>query len=116
MTTTHAGTHLIGEDSVLRLTWLALPNAGNGVYADSGRYSDKTVQVTGTFGSAGSVTIKGSNDATNWVTMNDTDNNALTFTSAGGKLCRENYRYIRPEVTAGDGTTSLNVYISAPAK
>ena len=79
-------------------------------------YSDKTVHVYGTFGSGGSVTIKGSNkpdeDGTTVVALHKTDLSALTFTTAGCFTILENPLWIQAVVTAGDGTTALVVAIT----
>lgn len=96
-----------------KTSWLALANGDTGFPDSSGRLSDKSVQVTGTFGAGGSVTIQGSNDGgTTWFTLNDPSAGTdLTFTTAGGFEILENVELIRPNVTAGDGTTALNVYL-----
>jgi hypothetical protein len=57
-------------------------------------FSDRSVQITGTFNS-GTVLIEGSNDGTNWVTLNDPLGNALSFTAAGLKQVSELTAYIR---------------------
>jgi len=111
------------EAHVYKYKWLALGNGVNGSPVGAGSsgapgnvdlavYADKSVQVTGTFGAAGSVSIQGSNDGgTTFATMNDANGNALTFTSGAIKQITENPEQIQPIVTAGDGTTSLNVYL-----
>lgn len=99
--------------SVIVATWAGMDSSDTGAHADLGAYTDKTVTVTGTFGAAGSVTIEGSNDGTNFFTMNDYLGTDATFTSAGMMLLMENPRYIRARTTAGDGTTNLTVKISA---
>ena len=72
-------------------------------------YRDRAVQVFGTFGTGGTVTMQGSMDGTNWATLHDPQGNALTFTAAGIKEVAEVCPYVRPSITAGDGTTSLTV-------
>lgn len=95
-----------------RVTWLALANGDDGAPVIACDYQDRTVQVTGTFGTGGSVTIQGSNDGgTTWSTLTDPGGNALTFTAAGIELICELPYQIRPKVTAGDGTTAINVYL-----
>ena len=76
---------------------------------------DKSVQVEGTFGAGGTVGIEGSNmDATEtYRTLNDPQGNTLAVTTAKIEQLLENPLKIRPNVTAGDGTTSLNVYLLA---
>lgn len=96
-----------------KTSWLNLLNGEAGLPDSSGRMSDKSVQVTGTFGAGGSVTIQGSNDGgTTWHTLNQPDGTTpLTFTASGLEHVLENPELIRPIVTAGDGTTSLNIYL-----
>ena len=74
-----------------------------GADAGSPSFADKTVHVTGTFGGA-TVTIEGSNDGTNFVTLNDAGGSALSFTSAGLKTILENPLEIRPKTAGGSGT------------
>jgi hypothetical protein len=78
-------------------------------------YSDRCFQVTGTFGTGGSCTIQGSNDGTNWASLADPQGNALTFTSQKIEQALELPRYVRPNVTAGDGTTNLTVTLCMKA-
>lgn len=65
--------------------------------------SDKSVQVEGTFGGA-TVLLQGSNDGTNWRTLTDAANAALSFSSAGLKAVTEHTRYIRPLSSGGTGS------------
>lgn len=92
-------------------TWAALRNADTGAALDQSQYTDKGVQVFGTFGTGGAVQLHGSNDGSNWAPLDDPQGNALTFTGAGIKFVAEATRYIRPVVTAGDGNTNLTVSI-----
>lgn len=96
-----------------RVKWVALTTTNNdGSAVGLADFQDRTVQVYGTFGAGGSVTIQGSNDdGVTWATLTDPLGNNLTFTSAGMKQITELPQYLRPYVTAGDGTTSLSVYL-----
>lgn len=105
-----------------RVKWLLLANGDDGQAIgganpaassiSTGWYPDRTVQITGTFGAAGSVSILGSNDGgTTWATLTDPLGNALTFTSAGMKQITELPHLLKPSVTAGDGTTAINVWL-----
>ena len=79
-------------------------------------YTDKSVQVTGTFGTGGSVRIEGSNDGTNYAVLADAQGNALDITTAKIEEISAAVLYIRPRITAGDGTTNLAVTIAAFAR
>lgn len=94
-------------------TWASAANGDTGQPLSYVDFGDKTFAVTGTFGVGGSVSLKGSNDGTNYFVLTDHLGNALTFTAAGMKAITENPTYIRPEVTAGDGTTALVATITA---
>ena len=71
------------------------------------------VQVTGTFGAGGSISVQGSNDGTNYAILKNAQGTAATFTAAGIQQIVELPRYMRPLVTAGDGTTSLTATLVA---
>lgn len=93
-------------------TWtpLTTTNAdGSGAqYTGSG---DRTVQVTGTFGVGGTVIVEGSLDGTNWFGLKDPGGTAISLTAAGLRAVLENCSFIRPRVTAGDGTTSITAIL-----
>lgn len=72
-------------------------------------FADRSVQVEGTFGAGGTITIQGSNDGKNFETLNDPSSVALSFTSAKIKAVLEATRQIVPALSGGDGTTSLTV-------
>src|SRR5437899_12821646 len=106
---------------VLIVKWI-LANGDTGLPFIDGQYPDKSVQIYGTFGAAGSVKIEGSDEAPQtienptpvaptWFTLRDprAGTNLLVFTAADGQEILENVTQIRPNVTAGDGTTSIKV-------
>lgn len=94
-------------------SWLAIPNGNDGTPLLIDRRTDRSVQVSGTFGAGGTLVIEGSNDGTNYYTLNDLQGSALSFTSARLEGISEVPLYVRPRVTAGDGTTAINVYLVA---
>lgn len=99
---------------VLRTVWSGLLNGDDGNPESPGRLSDRSVQVSGTFGAGGSVSIQGSNDGISWSILRDPAGAPLTFTTGPDlKEILENTLYVRPVVTAGDGTTSLQVQLLA---
>ncbi len=99
-----------GDGSVQMFTWASLTTTDNdGSPVEWTPYADRCVQVTGTFGAGGTVVIQGSNDGSTWATLNQAQGSAASFTGAGIRQIVETPRYVRPNVTAGDGTTSLTV-------
>lgn len=97
------------------VSWTPLTFTGLDAGAPWGGFSgaDRSVQVEGTFGAGGSVTIEGSNDGVNYETLTDHLGNALAITAKGLKSIDQTCLYLRPRVTAGDGTTSLTVTLLA---
>lgn len=102
-----------GSGNYRVVTWTGLANGDTGAPVELTQLSDRSVQVLGTFGTGGSVTLQGSLDGSNWVALTDPQGNAITKTAAGLEAISEVVRYIRPSVTAGDGTTSLTVILLA---
>ena len=98
-----------GDGSVLIVQWTPLANGDSGSPLEVSAWAERSVQITGTFGTGGTVVIQGSNDGTNWATLNNAQGTGLSFTSANIKQVAEMTRYMRPNVTGGDVTTSLTV-------
>lgn len=109
MATVAASDNFYQSLSHVLFTWAPLTTSGDvGAQVDYGPGAGgRSIQVTGTFGTSGSVSIEGSNDGQNWYVLNDLSGAALTFTSAGLKGVREDTLYLRPHLTAGTGTISL---------
>lgn len=98
-----------------RLVWSPLTLANDTGITYSGNLDDvRCIQVFGTFGAAGTVSLEGSLEATpaTYAILNDVQGNALTFTSARIERIEECILAFRPRVTGGDGTTSLTVIIT----
>ncbi len=89
--------------------WANMANADVGDPVEMPGSADRSVQVTGTFGAGGNLRILGSNDGVNYSVLTDPQGNALDFTSSKIEAVIELTRFIKPQVTAGDGTTSLTV-------
>ena len=87
--------------------WTGLLNGDDGTPIDWTRFADRCIQFTGTFGTGGSIQMEGSNDGTNWGILNDLQGSQIVKTATGIEGIAEVPRYVRPKVTAGDGTTSL---------
>lgn len=74
-------------------------------------FDELTVQFLGTFGAGGTITLQGSNDKTNWSPLSDLLGNAITKTAAAMEVAVERCQWVRPFVSAGDGTTSLTTIL-----
>ena len=102
------------DGSVLKITWETLTTTNaDGVPVAIAKFGDKTVTFTGTFGVGGTVKLQGTNDGTNWIDLADPQGNAISKTSASIEAVTENPWKIRPYVSAGDGTTDLDVIVIA---
>jgi len=77
----------------------------------------KTVQVFGTFGAAGAITMEGSNDvgqsAGSWFTLKDWQDADIVLTTSKLVAIRENPLYVRPRGSAGTGVTLSVVIVGA---
>lgn len=97
---------------VKQVLWETMGNADTGTSVDMPHYSDKTVQIIGTFGGA-TVTVQGSNDGgTTWATLSDDQGTALAVTAATLALIAQNPRSIRV-ITSGGTGTDVDVYLIA---
>jgi hypothetical protein len=90
--------------------WENMLQNDDGARFSVAQYTDKSVQVVGTFGGA-TLAFEGSNDGVNWSTLSDPQGNPLTFTAAKIEMVAEATLFVRPRITGGDGTTSLSVYV-----
>ncbi len=99
---------------VYRTVWSGITGSDTVVNAENGaRLPDKSVYVTGTFGSASIVTLKGSNlataDVTEFVDVVDPQGNPISFSAQGIEQILENPLRIRPYVSGSTGGTSITV-------
>ena len=84
------------------IIWTGLLNGDDGLPIEAIYYENCFVHVTGTFGAGGAVQMQASNDMVNWAALG-TPLVAATPTANH----TSHPRFIRPLVTAGDGTTNL---------
>lgn len=104
-------------EGIVKIRWAGLLITDDGAPAGFAQSADRSIQVLGTFGAGGTVVIEGSLDGVNWETLTDPQGNNLSFTGTSKKLeaISEMTEFIRPRVTAGDGTTNLTVILLARA-
>src|SRR4051812_47544385 len=103
------------DTHLMRIKWLGLAanaDVGQALGVDFSAYQDRSVQVVGTFGTGGAITMQGSNDGgTTWSILTDPLGNNLVFSAAGMKQITELPEQIRPAVTAGTGTSALDIHL-----
>lgn len=93
------------------VTWV-LANGDTGAPVSFTHHGERSWQVTGTLGAGGTMAYQGSNDGTNYVTLKDKQGNAASVTALGLTTTADKPLYIRPNCTAGDGTTALTVVVA----
>lgn len=95
------------------VVWTGLLNGDDGQPFETGDWADYCVQFGGTFGAGGTILLEGSNDGTTYFTLTDIQASAISKAAASIEQVAEAPRYVRPRVSAGDGTTSLTCTIYA---
>jgi hypothetical protein len=90
------------QNSVL-VTWANLANGDVGAPFMGLEYTDRTVQVSGNFGTTVTLTMQGSNDNSNWDSLTDPQANAIAKTAQGIEAILEAPIYIRPSAGGGSG-------------
>ena len=92
------------KDDCHVIVWSALTETDNdGEPLEMPGSNDRSIQFAGTFGSGGTILLEGSNDGTNWRTLNDPQGNPISKTAADLEAVMELTRYVRPRVSAGTG-------------
>ena len=105
---TTLGPDLYQRDAgVITATWATMANGDTGAPVQFDPFADRSFQVTGTFGAGGSATLEGSNDGTNYFALRNPQGTTIAITTAGLIQVLELTLWVRPHVTAGDGTTAL---------
>lgn len=96
---------------VLIATWSNLANGDTGAPLDCSTYADRVVQFDGTLGAGGNLIVEGSVDGVLYYTLTDLQGIALSLAALTLKSVAQITRFIRPRISAGDGTTLLSLKI-----
>lgn len=105
---------VVRHQGAKQVAWSTLANGDSGAWVSFPDFSGKTFQVYGTFGAAGNVILEGTNDLvpTTAAPLSDWQgNNLSTITAARLATSRDMPLWVRPRVSAGDGTTALTVQL-----
>lgn len=103
------------DGNIRLVTWSGMANADTGQYYIGPHFSDCSVHVYGTFGAGGNLRMQGSNESgtpANPAALANPQGTILDFTSVGIDQILEHVYQMRPNVTAGDGTTSITVKVA----
>lgn len=98
----------VWDNNAATYTWTALAQNSAGLSIQGPGWTDRGVQIIGTFGGA-TVTWQISNDGLNWSTAHDPFSNPMSFTGAAYAAVTEISLFSRPNVSGGDSTTSITV-------
>lgn len=103
-----------GIDAIV-ISWGPMANGDTGKPVSRPALGDKSFQAEGTFGAGGTIVLEATNEPTpaNYHTMTDPAANVVSFTAASLKQVTEVSTWLRPRVTAGDGTTALTATLIA---
>lgn len=94
--------------------WSGLAQGDTGTPISLSQFRGASVQATGTFSTGGQVDIQGSNDGgSTWATLDNLSDSALELTDTSIEGIREYTELIRPSVSAGDGSTLVDVNLVA---
>lgn len=101
-----------GDGSAKLISWTGGATAdGAATGVELPEWADNCCQIIGTIGGA-TITIEGSNDGTNWETLNNAQGGALSFVALTSTIKQivERPRFIRPKITGGNAT-GIGVYL-----
>lgn len=104
------------DGNVRIVSWPTMANGDTGQPYVAPHFHDASVHAYGTPGAGLNVRIQGTNEVaaapSNWATLNDATQTALNMSSLPIlRQILENPYQVRPNITAGDGTTSVTVVI-----
>jgi len=98
----------IGARSI-EVKWETLTSADSGASAEVKGHPDRTVQVSGT-PSGATITLQGSVDGTNFVTLTDNLGLDIVFVNTTGlKVLAQAPRYMQITNSGGDGSTDIDI-------
>lgn len=104
------GSFIIDETGGLNIVWAGLLNADTGLpVMVPAQYWKVTAQATGTFGAGGTALLEGSNNNVDWSTLKDVGGADISITTTVLARLEGLPKFLRPRVSAGDGTTAIVV-------
>ena len=90
--------------------WETLVGTDDGSAVELVPYSDRSVQVIGTFDTT-TVIMEGSNDGSTWTALDDPQGAAITGTAAYLVAIGPLTRFVRPRITADGGSGNIDVHM-----
>ena len=100
------------RNDVIGFEWLVVTDADTCAHVEMPHKSDKTIQVSGDFGTGGNIAAEGTLDpapgGANFVELDDPQGTNIAILADGVETILQNVFFIRPNVAAG---TSVDVTI-----
>jgi hypothetical protein len=93
--------------NVDQFQWTGLLNGDDGAPVELFDFTDGSIEFSGTAGVGLSISWQGGNVAGNYYILNDAQAALITKTAAALEQIAEVCRFMRPIVTAGDGSTNM---------
>ena len=90
--------------------WETVGNDDTGAPAPTETFTDRSVQAVGTWTGPATLVLQGSNDGTNWTTLNDLQGSAISMTADCLVGIAEPTKFIRPS-TSGGSAADIDVYV-----
>ena len=108
-------TIVTGQNKSVVTTWANFEtSADSGTPSPTGGFKEVTIQMKGTIGTGGVVSMEGSNDGSTWVILEDKQGDVVTFSAIGVLTAiQELPLLIRPNCSAGAGATDLDIVMIA---
>lgn len=115
MATTYSIYSIGRSSSAIIVAW-TLANGETGDPFTVGHLTDCTIHAAGTFSGGASLALQGSNDpavaTANWDTLSEPDGTLITgWTAQDIAQVLETPVKFRPNVTSGDGSTAISVWL-----
>ena len=103
-------TKLGNDGSCLEVFWETLTSTNTaGSPVEMPEWADRTVQLISANFDGGTLTMQGSMEGTNWVTLTDPQGTTIAKTAVGGWAILEHYRYMRPILSGASGAADVDV-------
>jgi len=96
------------NDDTIKVAWSGVTEADTPLAVQGlSEHADRSVEISGSLGGA-TIALKGSNEGSEYFTLNDPLGTALSYTANGLNAILEYAEYIKPAITGGSGS-SVNV-------
>ena len=112
MSTINFQTENLNSHNIVLVKWIGMALGDDGQPFTGIQFPDRSVQAVGTFGVGGTVKLEGRLAADlAYVALTDPQGNDINLGAAKIEAVTELVYEIRPRITGGDGTTSIDVYL-----